>query len=156
VSDVIAFIGYFLGITAIIVVLCAAGYAVWKFSSRARATAEADTPVSHEQLLVFDTSENELKRTRDLVSRGQFSLALVHLFNCMLSYLNESGRVSLHRVKTNREILASLQPTDGARPILQQFIPVFNMIRYGDGQCDREQYEEFERRCARVIPGMGA
>ena len=82
--------------------------------------------------------------------RGNYRRALILLFRFALAWLDEAGRLTVHHSRTNREILESVRSEEPLRESLGEMIPVFNRVRYGDGPCDKADYERFLTLCRRV------
>jgi hypothetical protein len=85
--------------------------------------------------------------------QGNYRDALISMFRYVLLWLDERGRLSLHQVKTNREVLESLGRDQPLRNALGEMIPVFNRVRYGNYPCDKHDYEKFLTLCSRVDGG---
>jgi hypothetical protein len=85
--------------------------------------------------------------------QGNFREALIGMFRYVLLWLDERGRLALHQVKTNREVLESLKNDVGLRNTLGEMIPIFNRVRYGNYPCDKKDYERFLALCSRVDGG---
>jgi hypothetical protein len=117
----------------------------WKNRERPTQQVEEET---YEILL----SSEQLK---DLAERAagarDYSSALAHLFRYLLVWLDEHGRISLHEVKTNREILLGLRYEDPARDVLSQIIPIFNRVRYGKLPCNQSDYERFSGMAEKLM-----
>jgi hypothetical protein len=86
--------------------------------------------------------------------QGNFQEALIIMFRYVLLCLDEHGKLSLHQVKTNREVLESLGNDTSLRSTLAEMIPIFNRVRYGSYACDKNDYEKFLALCSRVDGGM--
>ncbi|MBI4965421.1 MAG: hypothetical protein HY913_19245 [Desulfomonile tiedjei] len=87
-----------------------------------------------------------------LGEKGDYSEALINLFRFALLKLNEQGILLFYRGKTNREILESIS-NDKLRELVREMIPSFNQVRYGNGSCDRSEYEHVRSLCLRLPEG---
>jgi len=85
--------------------------------------------------------------------QGNFREAMTGMFRYVLLWLDERGMLSLHQVKTNREVLESLRGDKTLRTTLGEMIPIFNQVRYGNYPCEQNDYEKFLNLCSRVDGG---
>jgi hypothetical protein len=110
---------------------------------------------TEEELDLFERATSEDLRIRATRSAGEgnYREALIYLFRSVLLWLDERGKLSLHQVKTNREVLESLKNDRRLREVLGKIIPVFNRVRYGNYPCNRQDYEQFLAACDSVADG---
>jgi hypothetical protein len=98
------------------------------------------------------TSEESWNTAQELAEAGSYGEALIHLFRYAVLWLDENGKVSLPRMKTNREVLLSLKDPRIAGN-LRKMIPIFNKVRYGNYSCNREDYDNFVAMCRVITDG---
>jgi hypothetical protein len=138
-----------------ITVLVLFGKKVFEFLLR-RYVAPRGLPDRGREAVVGDSSTEILNRALKAADQGEFAAAIVLLFRHALVRLDETGRLSLHPGKTNREILGSI-PADGPiRQGLSTMVPVFNRVRYGLASCEKSEYESFLAVCMDVTGRSGA
>ncbi len=85
-----------------------------------------------------------------LAEQGNYPEALLYLFRSIILLLAEKGAITNYSGKTNREILQSLPQGEPARAGLAGIVPLFNRVRYGNGRCDKAEYEHFLELCTKL------
>jgi hypothetical protein len=142
-------IGSFVVAAALVLVAVVVFYATkswWRKKPDTQEFADWDTP---DATTSADVRVNALKSAE----QDNFREALISMFRYVLLWLDERGRLSLHQVKTNREVLESLRGDKTLRSALGEMIPIFNRVRYGNYPCEKNDYEKFLALCSRVDGG---
>jgi hypothetical protein len=98
----------------------------------------------------FEDSRHLLNQAAKAAENGDYATALVFLFRFSLVRLDETGQLSLHPGRTNKEILENIPRDAPIRHGLAEMVPVFDRVRYGHGSCGRDDYEHFFAMCMLV------
>ncbi len=141
----------FLGSLALALLIVALIFLVWKIVKAVAARKRSQARPPAEPARMPPTSADLRNRAAEFAAQGDYSSAAVHLFRFLLVYLDEHGRISLHKVKTNREIIDALKNDTAARTALMQFAPIFNAVRYGGRPCDKAAYEKCLTYCRPIL-----
>lgn len=142
-------LGSFVVAALLVVVGILAWYSIRFFGSKQTSAQEEAGPDLSE---IATSNELRLLATRSSET-GNFREALIYMFRSVLLWLDERGKLSLHKVKTNREVLESLRNDKRLREAFGDMVPVFNRVRYGNYPCDKHDYEKFLATCNRVDGG---
>lgn len=103
---------------------------------------------------VVDPEELEA-RARQAAQRQDYITAVRWLFQACLLRLEPADRRALRRGATNHEYLRRFRGTAAYEP-LRRFVVVIDFKWYGQGRCERADFDECQRAHAEILLQQGA
>jgi hypothetical protein len=103
------------------------------------------------------TADEQLAQARSLSAQGAFVDAAHLLHAAVVTRLVERKRVRRHPSKTVGDYGRDLRAAaDELAPSYAAFARVYDVVAYGDGQCDSKRYAHLESLAAPMLQAMSA
>lgn len=103
---------------------------------------------------VADTGDPEGALAAALAA-GEWRVAVIWLYACLLLRLDALGRLRLHRSKTNRCYLQELAPEDPQRGLLDALVATFEATYFGGREPQAQRVHELYADYRAFVAGLG-
>ncbi len=101
------------------------------------------------------TATEQLAEARGLAAQGAYVNAAHRLYAAVVTHLVDAKRVRRHPSKTVGDYWRDLRAAgDSLAPSYRAFAAVYDVVAYGDGQCDAARWSRLEQLAAPMLQSV--